>query len=40
MGKEMDWDNFVPTQEIRNYERKCRESEYIKAEIAAERSQE
>ncbi len=39
MGMEMDWDNFVPTQEIRNYERKCRESvrqrEQLKQVLAA-----
>ena len=26
MSKEMDWDNFVPTREIREYDRRFRES--------------
>ena len=38
MSKEMDWDKFVSTQEIREYERKCRESirqrEQMKLELA------
>ena len=38
MNKEMDWDNFVPTQEIREYDRKFRESvrhrEQLKQDLA------
>ena len=38
MNKEMDWDNFVPTREIREYDRKFRESirqrEQLKVELA------
>ena len=38
MSKEMNWDNFVPTQEIREYDRKFRESvrhrEQLKVELA------
>ena len=38
MSKEMDWDNFVPTREIREYDRKLRESvrqrEQLKVELA------
>ena len=38
MKKEMDWDNFVPTREIREYDRKLRESirqrEQLKIELA------
>ena len=38
MRKEMDWDNFVPTQEIREYDMKFRESvrqrEQLKTELA------
>ena len=38
MRKEMDWDNFVPTREIREYDRKLRESirqrEQLKVELA------
>ena len=38
MSKEMDWDNFVPTGEIREYDRKFRESirqrEQLKLELA------
>ncbi len=38
MKKEMDWDNFVPTREIREYDRKFRESvrqrEQLKVELA------
>ena len=26
MSKEMNWDNFVPTREIRDYDRRFRES--------------
>ena len=39
MSKEMDWDKFVPTQEIRNYDRRFRDSirqrEQMKQELAA-----
>ena len=38
MSKEMDWDNFVPTREIRDYDRRFRESirqrEQLKVELA------
>ena len=38
MSKEMNWDNFVPTREIRKYDRKLRESirqrEQLKTELA------
>ena len=38
MSKEMNWDNFVPTREIREYDMKLRESirqrEYLKVELA------
>ena len=38
MSKEMNWDNFVPTQEIREYDRKFRESvrhrEQLKQDLA------
>lgn len=38
MSKEMDWDKFVPTQEIRDYDRRFRESirqrEQMKQELA------
>ena len=38
MSKEMDWDRFVSTREIRNYELKCRESirqrEQLKQDLA------
>ena len=38
MSKEMDWDNFVPTREIREYDRRFRESvrqrEQLKTELA------
>ena len=38
MSKEMDWDNFVPTREIREYDMKFRESvrqrEQLKVELA------
>ena len=38
MSKEMNWDNFVPTREIREYDRKLRESirqrEQLKVELA------
>lgn len=38
MSKEMNWDNFVPTREIREYERKLRESirqrEQLKQDLA------
>lgn len=38
MSKEMDWDNFVPTREIRDYDRRLRESvrqrEQMKVELA------
>ena len=38
MSKEMDWDNFVPTREIRDYDMKFRESirqrEQLKIELA------
>ena len=38
MRKEMDWDNVVPTQEIREYDMKFRESvrqrEQLKTELA------
>ena len=38
MSKEMNWDNFVPTREIREYDRKLRESirqrEQLKTELA------
>ena len=38
MSKEMDWDNFVPTREIREYDMKFRESirqrEHLKVELA------
>ena len=38
MSKEMNWDNFVPTREIREYDRKLRESirqrEQLKRELA------
>ena len=38
MSKEMDWDNFVPTREIREYDTKFRESvrqrEQLKVELA------
>ena len=38
MSKEMDWDNFVPTREIREYDMKFRESvrqrEQLKTELA------
>ena len=38
MNKEMDWDNFVPTREIREYDMKFRESirqrEQLKVELA------
>ena len=38
MNKEMDWDNFVPTREIREYDRRFRESirqrEQLKLELA------
>ena len=38
MNKEMNWDNFVPTQEIRDYDRRFRESirqrEQLKTELA------
>ena len=38
MSKEMDWDNFVPTREIREYDMKFRESvrqrEQLKIELA------
>ena len=39
MSKEMDWDNFIPTREIREYDRRLRESirkrEQLKIELAA-----
>lgn len=38
MNKEMDWDNFVPTREIREYDMKFRESirqrEQLKQDLA------
>ena len=38
MSKEMNWDNFVPTREIREYDMKLRESvrqrEQLKTELA------
>lgn len=38
MIKEMDWDKFVPTQEIRDYDRRFRDSirqrEQLKVELA------
>ncbi len=38
MNKEMNWDKFVPTKEIREYDRKLRESirqrEQLKLELA------
>ena len=38
MSKEMNWDTFVPTKEIREYDRKLRESirqrEQLKIELA------
>ena len=38
MSKEMDWDKFVPTQEIRDYDMKFRDSirqrEQLKLELA------
>ena len=38
MSKEMDWDNFVPTREIREYDRRFRESvrqrEQLKIDLA------
>lgn len=38
MNKEMDWDNFVPTQEIRDYDRRFRDSirqrEQLKQDLA------
>ena len=38
MSKEMNWDNFVPTREIREYDRRFRESvrqrEQLKVELA------
>ena len=38
MSKEMDWDTFVPTREIREYDRKLRESirqrEQLKQDLA------
>ena len=38
MSKEMNWDNFVPTREIREYDMKLRESirqrEQLKLELA------
>ena len=38
MSKEMNWDTFVPTKEIREYDRKLRESirqrEQLKVELA------
>lgn len=38
MSKEMDWDKFVPTQEIRDYDRRFRESirqrEQMKQDLA------
>ena len=38
MSKEMNWDNFVPTREIREYDMKLRESirqrEQMKVELA------
>ena len=38
MSKEMNWDNFVPTREIREYDMKLRESirqrEQLKVELA------
>ena len=38
MSKEMNWDTFVPTREIREYDRKLRESirqrEQLKLELA------
>ena len=38
MSKEMDWDNFVPTREIREYDMKLRESirqrEQLKQDLA------
>ena len=38
MNKEMNWDNFVPTREIREYDRRFRESirqrEQLKVELA------
>ena len=38
MSKEMNWDTFVPTREIREYDRKSRESirqsEQLKVELA------
>ena len=38
MRKEMDWDKFIPTQEIREYDRKLLESirqrEQLKVELA------
>ena len=38
MSKEMNWDTFVPTREIREYDRKLRESirqrEQLKVELA------
>ena len=38
MSKEMNWDNFVPTREIREYDMKFRESvrqrEQLKTELA------
>ena len=38
MRKEMDWDKFIPTQEIRDYDRRFRESirqrEQLKQDLA------
>ena len=38
MSKEMDWDNFIPTREIRDYDRRFRESirqrEQLKQDLA------
>ena len=34
MRKEMDWDNFVPTREIREYDRRIRQREQLKTELA------
>ena len=38
MSKEMNWDNFVPTREIREYDRRLRESirqrEQLKVDLA------
>ena len=38
MSKEMNWDNFVPTREIREYDRRFRESirqrEQLKVELS------